>query len=115
MAQCVRESFAIVFALVTTFSQVLAQGHHVIPVSAASAHGRCTSKRITHSKFGVVALKFLRAAGLVLTAPGMMLIGRLVRLTFLLALVRGGTRAKLAAWNDRQVELMSWFKVNVVS
>jgi hypothetical protein len=33
----------------------------------------------------------------------------------LLALVRGGTRAKLAAWNDRQVELMSWFKVNVVS
>ena len=53
------------------------------------------------------------AAGLALSAQGILLIARLAKFMFAFAFVRGGTRGKLAAWDERQEELMTWFKVCV--
>ena len=54
---------------------------------------------------------YILVVGLALTVPGIMLIARLAKFMVAFAFVRGGTRGKLAAWDERQEELMTWFKV----
>jgi hypothetical protein len=46
-----------------------------------------------------------------LTLRGALLFARLMKLTVAFAFVRGNTKAKMAAWDGKQDELMEWFKV----
>jgi hypothetical protein len=99
---------------VTCVLQILAEGHDVFPHAPAAAHGRSGNNAQTKPKKNGLSATFTsRAAGLALTAQGMLLIARLAKLMVAFAFVRGGTKGKMAAWDQRQEELMSWFKVRL--
>ena len=93
--------------------QILAEGHDVFSRAPAQAHGRSDHIAKLKQK-GFSAIFTSCAAGLALTAQGMLLIARLAKFMVAFAFVRGGTRGKLAAWDERQEELMTWFKVCAV-
>jgi hypothetical protein len=70
-----------------------------------------TNKQKQKTNTAIAVTLASRVAGLAFSMQGAVLIARLLKLTATFALVGGGTRGKLAAWDQRQDEIMTWFQV----